>query len=73
MKSGLTMISEVTVNDEFDLHLFVEDQDDWQVWLDTTGSELDGLCIGTGVNRTMAVENALISLAHLTANVLKLK
>ena len=59
---------------EFSLHLYSEREDrEWTVWLDTEVSEKDGLCIGVGSCRSLAVDAALANLAHLTANILKLK
>lgn len=36
---------------------------DWEVWLNTDKSDFDGLCIGSGTTRELAVEYAIATLS----------
>jgi hypothetical protein len=54
------------------VHIYKETENDWSVWLNTTVSDFDGLCVGSGVSRAQAISDTVTTLELIVARLRKL-
>lgn len=66
------MSSERFETNERAIHIRRENENDWEVWLNTTVSDFDGLCVGSGVSRAQAIADAVELLELITARLRRL-